>query len=162
MAYYVNQNAQPTSAGFFSEPNYNTYQPPADLAFASPTSYVQGLASAPTPSMTPTTDYSGIAGAGIGAAASTATAIMQSLAANAARQRAMEQSGLDRESSTQLAKMKLAAAAAAADKERKFQAQQFLLQALAGGGRNALQAQDNNRAANKMGSSLISDAFARR
>lgn len=113
----------------------------------------------PTGENGPPTDYSDIAGVGIGAAASTANAIMSAMAASTARQRAMEQAGLDRESSTRLAKMKLAAAAAASDKERKFQAQQFLLQALTGGGRSALQAQDNKRAANKMGSSLISAAF---
>ncbi len=102
------------------------------------------------------------ASAGINAAAQTANAIMASIAASTARQRQMEQAGMDRDASTSLAKMRVAAQAEMSDKERRVQAQQFLLSMLNNAGSNTLATYDNKHAANKMGSSLISAAYARR
>ncbi len=100
-----------------------------------------------------------IAGAGIGAAGQTIGTLAQIIAQSQARQSALADAGLDRDSSTQLAKMRLRANSELADKERALQARNFLVQALTKQGSNAMTAWDTNRQANKAGSSLIAQAF---
>jgi len=100
-----------------------------------------------------------IVGAGIGAAGQTIGTIAQIMGQSAARQSALEQAGLGRESDSRLAKLRIQAATELADKERAMQAQQFLIQALGLGTSNAIRAWDSNRSANQAGSSLIAQAF---
>ncbi len=143
--------------GLYMSPDYIQGAPPVSVGPGQMGGQGSGLGT----TIGPAQDYSGAIGAGIGAAGQTASVIAQIAAQNAARQRAMEQSQLGNAHTEKIAKMQIEANAASADKQRRLQAQEMLLQALSGAASNSLGAYDNKRNANKMGSSLIAQAYAR-
>lgn len=116
-------------------------------------------AAIPKAASMPGSDYTGLIGAGVGAAGQTVSTLAQLMASSAARQQALQNASANRDSNEKVARMRLDAAAKMADNERRQQAITFLLQALGHSGANTLKAFDTNRIANKQADNIIGAAY---
>lgn len=121
--------------------------------------YMSSIGTAATGAPAASGNYTGLVGAGVGAAATAATTIANIMAASQARQQGLQSAALDRDTDKNLVKMRLAAAAQMADKERAQQATSYLLQSLGARSNNALRSWDTGRQANQQGASLIQQVF---
>ncbi len=145
--------------GYTGSDPYMLYQNGMPAAAPDPYStHMASVGSASAPQM-PTTDYSGLASAGIGAAGTTAATLASIIAQSQARASQLAEANVDRDSTAELARMRIRAQAEMADKERQLQARNFLLQAVLKRGGNAVNELDTKRQANRMGSSLIAQAY---